>query len=63
MDISYIKNLRVSFIYCIVDNRIRLLSMGSREKCPYKYNSVSFARLLSLLFCRILVTLSTRVTL
>ena len=32
---SYINNLRVSFIYCIVDNRIRLLSTGSRKKYPY----------------------------
>ena len=61
--ISYVKNLRVSFIYFIVDNRIRLLSIESREKYRYKYNSVSFARLLKLLFCRIPVTLSASVTL
>ena len=32
-DISHVENLRVSFMYCIVDNRIRLLFIGSREKC------------------------------
>ena len=41
--ISYVKNLLVSFTYSIVANKIRLLSMWSREKCPYKYNSGSFA--------------------
>ena len=58
-----VKHLLVSFIYCIVDNKIRLLSIWWREKCPYKYDSGSFARLLRLLFCRIPMKLTARVAL
>ena len=49
--------------YCIIANKIRLLSVWSREKCPYKYNSGSFARLLRLLFCIIPMTLTAKVAL
>ena len=34
--VSYVKNVRVSFTYCIVANKIRLMSIWSREKCACK---------------------------
>ena len=61
--VSKFEKRLVSFIYFIVDNKIWLLSMLSREKCPYKYNSGWFPRWFRLFLVKISITLTAKVTL
>ena len=60
---DYVEKRRVSFMYLIVDKRIFLLSAKFIVRCPYKYKCDWFPKLFRLYFCRISVTLATRVVL